>query len=168
MHRLLLLVFSAEAKIFCISIRQLITLIWSQVIYCSLYQLLFLKPNDDWLQAIGKLNPQLFWNNNLHLSKTGYRKFTTSLFNLISSCNTSKATTFDLRKIEKFLPLSKTSIHISTKKNIHYFKKHKFFKPKYIHTSLVQYLHAHKVSVPVPGTVIAVVSSPLFYFSEYQ
>ena len=93
--------------------------------------------------------------------------FTTSLFNLISSCNTSKATTFDLRKIEKFLPLSKTSIHISTKKNIHYFKKHKFFKPKFIHTSLVQYLHAHKVSVPVPGTVIAVVSSPLFYFSEY-
>ena len=32
----------------------------------------FFKPNDNWLQANGKLNPQLFWNNNLHLSETGY------------------------------------------------------------------------------------------------
>ena len=27
---------------------------------CLLYQILFLKPNDHWLQANGKLNPQLF------------------------------------------------------------------------------------------------------------
>ena len=60
---------------------------------CSLYQVLFFKPNDDWLQANGKkLNPQLFWNDDLHLSKTGYQKFPTSLFNFISSCNISKST----------------------------------------------------------------------------
>ena len=39
---------------------------------CSLYQILFFKPNDDWLHANRKLNPLLFWNDNLHLSKTGY------------------------------------------------------------------------------------------------
>ena len=50
---------------------------------CSLYQILFLKPNDDWLQANGKLNPQLFWDDDLHLSKTGYQKFATSLFNFL-------------------------------------------------------------------------------------
>ena len=47
---------------------------------CSLYQILFFKPKDDWLQANGKLNPQLFWNDDCHLSKTGYQKFATSLF----------------------------------------------------------------------------------------
>ena len=59
---------------------------------CSLYQIIFLKPNNDWLQANGKLNPQLFWDDDLHLSKTGYQKFATSLFNFISSCSTSKST----------------------------------------------------------------------------
>ena len=59
---------------------------------CSLYRVLFFKPNDNWLQANGKLNPQLFWNNNLHLSETGYQRFATSLFNYISSCNKSKIT----------------------------------------------------------------------------
>ena len=59
---------------------------------CSLYQILFFKPNDDWLQANGKLNPQLFWDDDLHLSKTGYQKFATSLFNFISSYSTSKST----------------------------------------------------------------------------
>ena len=38
----------------------------------------------------GKLNPQLFWNDDLHLPKTGYHNFATSLFNFISLCNTSK------------------------------------------------------------------------------
>ena len=91
---------------------------------CSLYQILFFKPNDEWLQENGKLNPQLFWDNDLHLSKTGYQKFATSLFNFISSCNTSKSTSFDLRKIDKsFPPLSKTNIHIPTKKIVHLFKK---------------------------------------------
>ena len=51
--------------------------------------MLFLKPNGDWLQASGKLNPQLFLNDDSHLSKTGYQKFATLLFNFISSCNTS-------------------------------------------------------------------------------
>ena len=37
---------------------------------CPFYQTLCLKSNDDWLQANGKLNPQLFWNDDLHLSKT--------------------------------------------------------------------------------------------------
>ena len=50
---------------------------------CSLYKILLFKPNDDWLQANGKLNSQLFWNNDLHLSKTGYQKFATSLFNFL-------------------------------------------------------------------------------------
>ena len=36
---------------------------------CSLYQILFVKPNHDWLRANGKLNPQLFWNDNLNLFK---------------------------------------------------------------------------------------------------
>ena len=85
------------------------------------------KPNDDWLQANGKLNPKLFWNDDLHLSKTSYQKFATSLFNFISSCNTSKSASFDLRKIDKsFPPLSKTNIHIPTKKIVHLFKKHNF------------------------------------------
>ena len=62
------------------------------------------KPNDDWLQPNGKLNPQLFWDDDLHLSKTGYQKFETSLFNFISLCNTSKSTSFDLIKaISHFL-----------------------------------------------------------------
>ena len=93
---------------------------------CSLYQiLLFSKPNGDWLQANGKLNSQFFWNDDLHLSKTGYQKFATSLFNSISSCNTSKSTSFDLRKIGKsFPPLSEANIHILIKKIIHHFKKH--------------------------------------------
>ena len=85
---------------------------------CSLHQILFLKPNDDWLQANGKLNLQLLWNDDLHLFKTGYQKFAISLFNFISSCNTSKSTSFDLRKIS-------TNIYISTKKNVHHFKKAK-------------------------------------------
>ena len=67
----------------------------------SLYQILFWKANDDWLKATGKPNAQLFWNDDLRLSKTGYQKFATSLFNFISSCNTSKSTSFDIRKIVK-------------------------------------------------------------------
>ena len=58
---------------------------------CPLYQILFFKINDDWLQANGKLNPQLFWKDDLHLSKTGYQKFATSLFKFISSCTRSKS-----------------------------------------------------------------------------
>ena len=87
------------------------------------YQILFFKPNDDWLQRNGKLNPQLFWDDDLRLSKTGY---------------TSKSTSFDLIKIDKsFPPLSRTNIHIPTKEIIHLFKKHKFCKPTYIHKSFV-------------------------------
>ena len=87
---------------------------------CSLYQILFFKPTDDRLQENRKLNPHLFWNDDLHLSKTGYQKFATSLFNFISSCNTSKSTSFDLRKIDNsFHPLSKTNIQIPTKKIVH-------------------------------------------------
>ena len=104
----------------------------------------------------------MFWDDDLHLSKTGYQKFATSLFNFISSCNTSKSTSFDLRKIDKsFPPLSKTNIHIPTKKIVHLFKKHKFCKPKYIHKSFVHCLHVREVSVPVPVTAICVISSPL-------
>ena len=44
---------------------------------CSLYQILFVKPNHDWLRANGKLNPQLFWNDNLNLFKSYYQKFAT-------------------------------------------------------------------------------------------
>ena len=129
---------------------------------CPLYQILFFKINDDWLQANGKLNPQLFWKDDLHLSKTGYQKFATSLFNFISLYNTSKSSSFDLRKIDKsFTPLSKTNIHIPTKKIVHLFKKHKFCKPKYIHKSFVHCLHVCEVSVHVPVTAICVISFPL-------
>ena len=70
---------------------------------------------------------------------------------------------FDLRKIEKsFSLLSKTSIHITTKKNFHYFNKHRFCKFKCIHKSFVHYLHFCEVSVPVPVTAICIVSSPFF------
>ena len=128
---------------------------------CSLYQIFF-KPNDDWLETNDKLNPQLFWDNDLHLSKTGYQKFATSLSNFILSCNTSKSTSFDPRKIDKsFPPLSRTKIHIPTKEIVHLFKKHKFCKPKYIHKSFVHCLHVCEVSVPVPVTTICVISSPL-------
>ena len=90
---------------------------------CFLCEILFFKPNGDWLQANGKLNSQLFWNDDLHLSKTGYQKFATSLLSFISSCNTSKSTSFDLRKVDKsFPPLSKTNIHIP----IHLFKNTSF------------------------------------------
>ena len=90
----------------------------------SLCQILFVKPNDDWLQTNWKLNLQLFLNDDLHLSKTGYQKFATSLFNFISLCNTSKSTLFYLRKINKSFPsLSKTNIHIPTKKIVDLFKK---------------------------------------------
>ena len=104
----------------------------------------------------------MFWDDDLHLSKTGYQKFATSLFNFISSCNKSKSTSFDLRKIDKsFPPLSRTNIHIPTKEIVHLFKKHKFCKPKYIHNSLVHYLYVREVSVPVPVTAICAISSPL-------
>ena len=62
------------------------------LVILALYTRYYLfKPNDDWLQANGELNRQLLWSC-LHLSKTGYQKFATSLFNFISSCNTSKST----------------------------------------------------------------------------
>ena len=103
----------------------------------------------------------LFWIDDLHLCKTGYQKFATSLFNFVSSCNTSKSTPFDLRKIDKsFYPLSRTNIHIPTKKIFHLFKKHKFCKPKYIHKSFVHCLHVREVSVPSPVTAIYDISSP--------
>ena len=104
----------------------------------------------------------LFWIDDLHLCKTGYQKFATSLFNFVSSCNTSKSTPFDLRKIDKsFYPLSRTNIHIPTKKIFHLFKKYKFCKPKDIHKSFVHCLHVRAVSVPSPVTVICDISSPL-------
>ena len=59
MHGLLSLVFSPEPINFCIFVKQL-------------YQILFLKPNYNCLQANGKLNSQLVWNDDLDLSKTGY------------------------------------------------------------------------------------------------
>ena len=127
---------------------------------CSLYQILFLKPNADWLHANGNLNPQLFCSNDLHLSKSGYQEFENSLFNFFSS---SKLTSFYLKRIKKsFPPLSKTNIHISAKKNVHSFKKHKLFKPKSIHKSFIQCLHVFKFYVPVPVTASCAVSSPLF------
>ena len=104
----------------------------------------------------------MFWDDDLHLSKTGYQKFATSLSNFISSCNTSKSTSFYLRKIDNsFPPLSRTNIHIPTKEIVHLFKKHKFCKPKYIHKSFVHCLHVREVSVPVPVTAICIISSPL-------
>ena len=89
-------------------------------------QILFWKPNDDWLQqANGKLNPQLFWYYDF--SESVYQKFATSLFNFVSSYDTYKSTSFHLRKIKKlFASLSKSNIHTSTKKNVHHFKKYKF------------------------------------------
>ena len=129
---------------------------------CFLYQIIFLKPNNDWLQANGKLNPQLFWDDDLHLSKTGYKKFATSLSNFVLLCNTSKPTSFDLRKIDNsFPPLLRTNIHIPNKEIIHLFKKHKFCEPKYIHKTFVHCLHVCEVSVPVPVTAICDISSPL-------
>ena len=101
-------------------------------------------------------------HDDLHLSKTGYQKFAASLSNFISSCNTSKSTSFDLRKIDKsFPPLSRTNIHIPTKEIVHLFKTHKFCKSKDIHKSFVHFLHIREVSVPVPVTAICVISSPL-------
>ena len=127
MHRLLLLVFFPRSQKL-LYFHQIVNDNIELGNACSLYQVLFFKPNDDWLQANGKkLNPQLFWNDDLHLSKTGYQKFVTSLFNFISSCNTYKSTSFDLRKIDNpFPPLSKTNIHITTEKIVHRFKNTSF------------------------------------------
>ena len=92
MHRLLLLVFFPRSQKL-LYFHQIVNVNIELGNACSLYQVLFFKPNDDWLQANGKkLNPQLFWNDDLHLSKTGYQKFPASLFNFISSCNISKST----------------------------------------------------------------------------
>ena len=88
-------------------------------------------------------------------------------YSILFHCVTSKSTSFGLRKVEKsFPPLLKSNVHISTKKNVHLFKKHKFYKPNYIHKSFVQCLHLREVSVPVPVTAIYVVSSPLFISSN--
>ena len=55
---------------------------------CSSFQILFLKLNDGWLQANGKLNPQLFWKDDLHLSKTGYQQLNYSiLFHRLTHLN---------------------------------------------------------------------------------
>ena len=62
---------------------------------------LYTRYYDDCLQTNGKLKPKLFWNDDLYLSKTGYQKFATSLFNFILLCNTFKSISFDLRNIEK-------------------------------------------------------------------
>ena len=83
------------------------------------------------------------------------------LFHCATHLNTSKSTSFNLRKINKsFPPLSKTKIHIPTKKNVT-FLKNKFCNPKYVHKSFVHCLHIQEVSLPVPVTAICVVSSPL-------
>ena len=97
----LLMVFSPEAKNFRIfgQIVNDVNIELSNI--CYLYQILFLKPNDNWLHTNEKFNHQLFWNDDLHLSKTGYLNFANSLFNFILSCHTSKSTSFYLRKIEK-------------------------------------------------------------------
>ena len=95
------------------------------------------------------------------LSKTGYQKIAISFFIFISSCNTSKSPSLDLRKIDKpFPPLPRTNIHIPTKKTVHLLKKQKFCKPKYIHESFVHCLHVREVSILVPVTAICVISSP--------
>ena len=39
---------------------------------------LYTRYYDDCLQANGKIKPELFWNDDLYLSKTGYQKFATS------------------------------------------------------------------------------------------
>ena len=101
MCRLLLLIFSPRSQKF-LYFRQMVNDVNVELgNACSLYQMLLSKPSGDWLQANRKLNSQLFWNNDLHLYKTGCQKFATSLFNFISSCSTSKLTSFDLRKISK-------------------------------------------------------------------
>ena len=102
------------------------------------------KPNVDWLQANEKMNPQLFWDDDLHLSKTGYQKFATSLFNFISSCNTSKSTSFDLRKIDKsFPPLSRTNIHIPTKEIVLHHQYYHHHHLHYHHHLQFQHHHHH-------------------------
>ena len=101
----------------------------------------------------------MFWNDDLHLSKSGYVKIVTSLFNFISSCNTSKSTSFDIKKIAKSFPsLPKT--------NAHHFKKHRFCEPKNIHKSFVYCLHVREVSVPVPVTNTRVVGFTLFISAD--
>ena len=71
--------------------------------------------------------------------------------------NTSKSTSFNLRKIENHS--KPTSTFQPTKKSI--ILKNKFCKPKYIHKSFIKSSHVCKVYVPV--TVICVVSSPFLF-----
>ena len=76
--------------------------------------------------------------------------------------NTFESTSFDLRNFYKsFPPLLKTNIHIPAKKVVHFFKKYKFGKPKYIHKLFVHCLHVFEVSVLVSVTAICVISSAL-------
>ena len=101
----------------------------------------------------------MFWNDNLRLSKSGYVKIVTSLFNFTSSCNTSRSTSFDLRKSARSFPsLPKT--------NAHQFKKHRFCESKNIYKSFVYCLNVREVSVPVPVTNIRVVGFPLFISAD--
>ena len=157
MFRLLLLVFFPEAKNVCIIVKY-----WARQYLVFIPDIIF---KTQWWLVTSKWKTQslLFWNDDLHLSEIGYQKFATSLFNFISSCSTSKSTSFDVRKIKKsFPPLRKTNIHISTKENVHHFKNQKFCKPKYIHKSFAHCLHVREVSLPVPIAAICVVRSPLF------
>ena len=76
--------------------------------------------------------------------------------------NIFESTSFDLRNFYKsFPPLLKTNIHIPAKKVVHFFKKYKFGKPKYIHKLFVHCLHVFEVSVLVSVTAICVISSAL-------
>ena len=74
---------------------------WSSHLGVLVIFVLYTRYYDDCLQANGKLKPELFWNDDLYLSKTGYQKFATSWSNFILLCNTFKSISFDLRNIKK-------------------------------------------------------------------
>ena len=68
----------------------------------------------------------------------------------------------NIRKINKsFPPLSKTDIHIPTKKIVHHFKQHKFCKPLSIFINHLYIFTCLWSFCTVPVTAICIVSSPL-------
>ena len=118
---------------------------------------MFLTPDifkiQLWLVAM--VNSILcFWDSDLHLSKTGYLKFASSLFNWVSLCNTSRNHFCYYRNPTSTFQPRKTCIMIYEYT----------YKPKYIHKSFLYCLHVHEVSVSVPVMSFALFSP--FYFSH--
>jgi len=102
--------------------------------YCSnlncKYKIRYLKPATNWTFENGMLNTNLFWKDNLHLSKAGDIKFAKSIINEmkhVTHQNIDPSTSSHCHKYHDFPPLpshhvtqttNQTSIKINSYANI--------------------------------------------------